>query len=514
MASQYVTPESILPRSDSKNPASTCKGITSTGRSCRRALASPKSSPINPRQTSRGVLAVYQDDHGHLDAAAFYCWQHKDQAQTLVNQTPPAGRKQAKIVSLQERNSIDSLVARLGITSVQEQSELNCSRTNRYSQTKYNARERRHSPVRPSAPNTYDQYQQKPPRASSPDPTSHRKPKRPGFWASLCCMSSADDNDYLEVVRHKNRVQRPARRPETVQTTFQSGPPVVPAYNKTSTGQADPISRPVPAKNAVPTRRPLSSLPVQQLNPRHPSTPNLLSYIPPHLSPQATSTLLVELSKPISPYDTPGYIYIFWLTSTATTPSPTTAASLLNPPTPTRRISDVLSEYSYTPDDDDNTTHTPTIKLKIGRANNVHRRMNEWTRQCGHALSLVRWYPYVPSSAHASPATSPVRYPDLSRPATSSYQQLPNPGSSSIRPATAGRRVSDQSGVRMVPHAHRVERLIHLELAERRVKRDCVACGREHREWFEIEATQAGVKAVDEVVRRWVGWAESLASES
>ena len=53
-----------------------------------------------------------------------------------------------------------------------------------------------------------------------------------------------------------------------------------------------------------------------------------------------------------------------------------------------------------------------------------------------------------------------------------------------------------------------MERLIHLELADQRVKKNCEACGKEHREWFEVAGTREGVKAVDEVVRRWVVWAE------
>ncbi|GAB7347838.1 hypothetical protein MBLNU459_g5372t1 [Dothideomycetes sp. NU459] len=259
-----------------------------------------------------------------------------------------------------------------------------------------------------------------------------------------------------------------------------------------------------PPRKPAPSRKPLSELPNIAPNTRHSSTPNLLSYIPPHLSPLTTSALLTELSKPISPHDEAGYIYIFWLTDTSATPSKATATSLLTPPTPTRRISDVLSEYSYAPAE----ANAPrTIKLKIGRANNVHRRMNEWTRQCGYTLSLVRWYPYVPSSSSSSPsspASSPVRYPDLTL----------RPGTSARSPASPERRRSDQDVVRKVPHAHRVERLVHLELADKRVKRDCGACGREHREWFEIEATQRGVQAVDEVVRRWVRWAETLPSGS
>lgn len=65
-------------------------------------------------------------------------------------------------------------------------------------------------------------------------------------------------------------------------------------------------------------------------------------------------------------------------------------------------------------------------------------------------------------------------------------------------------------GVRKVPHAHKVERLIHIELGAQRVMKKCEACGKDHREWFEVEATREGVKGVDEVVKRWVDWAESL----
>lgn len=60
---------------------------------------------------------------------------------------------------------------------------------------------------------------------------------------------------------------------------------------------------------------------------------------------------------------------------------------------------------------------------------------------------------------------------------------------------------------------HRVERLIHIELASKRVLKKCEACGKEHREWFEVEATREGVRGVDEVVRRWVGWGEGVRRE-
>ena len=62
--------------------------------------------------------------------------------------------------------------------------------------------------------------------------------------------------------------------------------------------------------------------------------------------------------------------------------------------------------------------------------------------------------------------------------------------------------------MRKVPCVKRVERLIHLELAERRATKDCGGCGREHREWFEVDGTEKGGRGVDETVRRWVAWGE------
>jgi hypothetical protein len=56
----------------------------------------------------------------------------------------------------------------------------------------------------------------------------------------------------------------------------------------------------------------------------------------------------------------------------------------------------------------------------------------------------------------------------------------------------------------------RVERLIHLELGSQRVMKNCDACGKTHKEWFEVEASKEGVRRVDEVVRRWVDWAEQV----
>ena len=483
------TPEALLGRNDSKNPATTCKGITSSGRPCRRALALPKSSP-SARQKSGigGVVALVQED-GEIQEADFYCWQHKDQAEERV-QSENANRKgrrvkriSTELFPLQERSSIDTLVQRLGVDAVAE------------TPTK-----KTRNPKPPRRTDTNDfAGQQRPAQAPYAEKYNlgspavpQRRPKKQGFWASLCCMTG-DDDDYVEIVRHKKRTEQ-TRPPEMAAT--------------------QPFPAPIrPTTAPVPVRKPISNLPLRPTSqqPLSSSSPtnHLLSLIPQNLSPQTASALLAELTKPISVHDEEGYIYIFWLTpQSKMAPPESTARSLLAPPLArpqhTRRISDVMTEFSYDDDDDfevprSGTTakgqKAKTIMLKIGRASNITRRMNEWQRQCGYALNLVRWYPYVPSSTTPSPRASPHRdnlYPDLSRPPT-------------------GRRHSSNDAVHKVPNVKRVERLIHLELAEKQVKRQCGTCGKEHREWFEVEASQAGVKGVDETVRRWVGWAERQA---
>jgi hypothetical protein len=169
---------------------------------------------------------------------------------------------------------------------------------------------------------------------------------------------------------------------------------------------------------------------------------------------------------------------MFWLTpeSLSADASTQAASDLLAPPTRLpagqRRMSDVLSTFAAaTPD----TSSNKTMLIKIGRAQNVQRRLNQWTRQCGYNVSLIRYYPYHPTSSDQNtPPKTPMK----------------------------------------VPNVNKVERLIHLELAGQKAKGDskCNTCGREHREWFEVEASRKGVAAVDEVIRRWVGWGERAAA--
>lgn len=229
---------------------------------------------------------------------------------------------------------------------------------------------------------------------------------RKPFWARLCCMSSDSDNE--DELYH----------------------------------------------NAIATSRPqLAEKPEIKI-----ATQSALA-IPSTVSAEVAQLLRTELAKPISPSDKEGYIYIFWLTDSPSAPTTAMTTSLLSTAQP-QRADALLRSFSVK-------KPRPTIMIKIGRANNVHRRMNEWTKQCGHSLSLIRWYPYSTTS---------------------------QPGQQAHK----------------VKHTHRVERLIHIELAAKRVMRDCRVCGMIHREWFEIEASQKAIAEVDAITRKWVSWADNV----
>ncbi|KAH7122731.1 meiotically up-regulated gene 113-domain-containing protein [Dendryphion nanum] len=499
MAFTGQTPEALLARSDSKNPATTCKGITKMGRACRNPLDLKNASGDN------GVLAVASvvgdsddDEEEEIGAAAFFCWRHKDQAEAFAasaNENAATGRE-TQIFPLQNRTSIDTLVQRLGVLDIDESTPevRQKKRRERGSQGGNgggSSRPRR----RVHRPPTWDQVQgplmsvpsdimkqQRPLQPSRP----RQKKNKPSFWSSLCCGSA--DDDYTEVVRHKRRNERPSQQTtEYILEKPMQQPPRAAQTPNIRPSKSSPSSRPSPsaapitttATATIPARKPLSSKPIRPLN---------------KISRNEDSETSILIAGPAPQ---------------------TTASSLLTPPRPdqARRTSEILRQYSVRSPQPNaasrarrrssaaapnpTTEEKKTILLKIGRANNVHRRMNEWTRQCGYSLSLVRFYPYVPSGTTPQPSPSPSPH---ASPATSHRTSAQRP--SEIRRAS--------SGVRKVPHAHRVERLIHIELAGKNVRRECEACGKEHREWFEVEASREGVGGVDEVVRRWVEWAERM----
>lgn len=467
------SPESILPRSDSRNPATTCKGITNNGRPCRRQLASSVRSSSSKRDISC------------LGEADSYCWQHKDQAHETPRKT--WGTREQEVLQHSRRSSIDTFIERLGGLDINEEEEEQGihPRLKKSDQNKGNRSDA--SGTQGIQEKRHEILGQKPP------------PRQTGF----CCFYIVDDDNPPA----PRPIRRQAGNPNSTGPRV-SHPPAVVNRRRVSTERVKPLTsgqitprtpnstipnRSHPATPSKSSRRSLSSYdtptrPSLRGTPASSSsqTQSLLALIPPHLSPQTTSLLLAELAKPVSQADTKGYIYIAWATpsiSASTAPPPPEVASLLLPSPEWqhqgRRMSDAIrvaqNHYAVTPSSGAN---PGTIRLKIGRANNVHRRLNEWTRQCSHHLTLIRHYPYSPSPLPSRAST-------------------PGDDGSSIE-------------ARQVPHVNRVERLIHIELSDKRVKDQgqCKECGKEHREWFEFDTTKDELRLVDECVRRWVRWSE------
>ena len=275
---------------------------------------------------------------------------------------------------------------------------------------------------------------------------------------------------------------------------------------------------------ASPTRPSLSTAP----NLSNPQMQKYLNWIPRHLTQQTTLRLINELDKRISSADKEGYIYMYWLTPTSggSKPDDDDASSLLDSPFGSAqgqkrqsqiRSSEVLERYAS--QRLGGPASSKTILLKIGRTGNVHCRMNQWSKQCACNATLLRCYPYISSSSTARTSSSrPSSSSSSSTSHSSSSSPSPSPpASSSAKTARTDKfNIATSSGTnslpRKVPYSHRVERLIQIELDEKNVRDllPCEQCGKKHREWFSITASVDEIRAVDEVINRWVRWAEQL----
>ncbi|KAK8041093.1 hypothetical protein PG994_014100 [Apiospora phragmitis] len=438
------TPESLIGRSDSKNPETTCRGITGSGRPCRRPLASSSGASPNASPAKGGRQNHLRvDDPGNPDA---YCHQHRDQASLSAKSSP--GPKMNNTPILEDpRESVETLMDRLGIVEQQQ------------NQSRPSHRPHSSQQGRPGSHSGNEKIEQ--PYSTPAQSCPHRRPTRPRLlFGYLCCFR-------IPIVE-EDRPSRPSAMP--VQPEHTSHAPDRPSSNQHLRPPSSAAGR--PSLSSAPAKMSSAASTKSQ-------TSQYLSLIPPNTSPQVASHLMAEMAKPISQTDEAGYIYIFWLTpESEPAEEPAEAArSLLAPPSSgrQRRTSDAMENFAIkrSPTVGASSSRSPsdkkTILLKIGRANNVQRRLNEWKRQCGFNISLIRYYPYVSSDSNSEP--------------------------------------------RKMPHSHKVERLIHIELEGlgMRVsdKGNCESCGRAHKEWFEVEANRKGIELVDEVVRRWSDWDEA-----
>ncbi|KAK8031955.1 hypothetical protein PG990_001689 [Apiospora arundinis] len=466
------TPESLIGRSDSKNPETTCRGITGSGRPCRRPLASSPAPSPNASPNGKGS----RQNHLRVDDPSnpeLYCHQHREQALASAKSSP--GPRMGNTPILEDpRESVETLMDRLGIVEQQQQqpqSRKDHRRPSSHSQrptshASHGQRPPSHGQAAPYGGNEKIEQHDPAPFQSRPS----RRHTRPRLLFGYCCC-------FRIPIVEDEQPSRPAPRPvQYYESESISHAPERPTSNHqylrpSSAVRPSSSARPSSAAAARPS---LAASAPAQVNSTGSETSQYLSLIPASASPETASHLMAEMAKPISKTDEAGYIYIFWLTpESEQADEPAEAArSLLAPPTAgrQRRTSDVLESYATKRSPAAGATNkNKTILLKIGRANNVQRRLNEWKRQCGFNISLIRYYPYVSSNAPSEP--------------------------------------------RKMPHSHKVERLIHIELEGlgMRVsdKGNCESCGRAHKEWFEVDANRKGIEMVDEVVRRWSDWDEA-----
>ncbi|KAK2028625.1 DUF1766-domain-containing protein [Colletotrichum zoysiae] len=420
------TPEDRLERSDSKDPNTTCKGLTGAGNLCR--------NPVTPATGKKLSPTVKEESH--------YCHHHRDQAASRSAQSSPGPRLSGRPV-LEQRTSIDTLADRLGLVDVGS------------NPTK--KQKRPHQGGRPNGGGP-----------ESATTSNARPPKKEKEMLHFCfCFSVPID----QVQEDPQPAPRPQPRP------VQNGGSV-PMPPRPSSQLLAPSSNGRPRPSASSNSR-KSSQQSQQPSPQPLSTSQTaqyLSLIPPSTDPQTASALMAELARPYGSSEEPGYIYMFWITPTSKKEAAPLqeARSLLAPPSPARgagrqrRSSDVVSAFAKA---NGGASAGNKMLIKIGRAANVQRRMQQWTKQCSYEIEVLRYYPYLPGASAAS---------------------------------------GEQP--RMTPHVHRVERLIHIELAGMGLHAGpitCDGCNQVHREWFEVQTSKKGIGAVDEVIRRWVDWDET-----
>ncbi|OJD26256.1 hypothetical protein ACJ73_02375 [Blastomyces percursus] len=527
MSHPHNTPEYRLARADSKNPATTCWGLRADGQKCRRTVVSAKSS--HSPSPSKGVIAGKSEIGSNTTAA--FCWQHKDQE---VHINPASAEPPKPTSKLKLRSSIETLVERVQLLDVDDQRRP--ASAGKAFDTTSVCRKQQASLRAELPPNGHIIQRRETRRYSMDTPGVHvfqpadnaphssahsrthlfkyklksRGKSSVGGKIVRFIMGMGDDEEIV-VSRVRNRrtasnnesgISSISSRSATVQPPIQSADTVHGRHSRPSRASKFHGSTQLSVSQpSTPERRPRTGAQFPSPSParlRPPSlqsspastmseTDALLRWIPSYLSPMTHSTLLKQLSEPISDSDEPGYIYMCWVTShtqAASPPAAEIASSLLPAPDSgirRRNTGEIMRSAGVAPNKVQGSQEnkaTDTITLKIGRAANVHRRMNQWKEQCGHNLTLMRYYPY----ASASPSVHPG---------------APLPP-------------------RKVPHVHKVERLVHLELADRRVKlqEPCEGCGRKHKEWFEIKADREQLRMVDACVKRWVEWSEQEARKS
>ncbi|RKP06364.1 hypothetical protein THASP1DRAFT_31816 [Thamnocephalis sphaerospora] len=303
------------------------------------------------------------------------------------------------------------------------------------------------------------------------------------------------------------------------------------------------------------------------------STPTGVSsssgWLPTHLPDAVKARLLVEMRKPVSKDDKPGYIYVYQLRKGP--------------------IAYMDPNYEF---------------YKIGRTSNLARRLMQWSRQCGYRPRMIDCFPnastlsedaglgmmhgklrpivlgrgigassqestysnaddsladevtvvdndeydycgdtssdgdydYLAESDHGSEGDSEY-FVDSTRDRTTSTDRAAINASSNQRAGAHAKddvSAADAPGHPMSPFSHRLERLIHLELTEQHhfTGLECEGCRTIHQEWFKVarkllptgdsetNATTSGYHVrrtawpgIREVVVRWTRYVDTLSAD-
>ncbi|KAI1943948.1 hypothetical protein LOZ66_000536 [Ophidiomyces ophidiicola] len=467
MAHVRDCPEFHLDRSDSKNPLTTCQGVTSDGRKCRRSIVSAKDAAKKAAIAKQ--LGNRTAGKAEVPAEDFFCWQHKDQAYFLK-------KKGAPTTQVRGRSSIDSLAEKVGLLNMGD---------GKTSNTKGSKPQHPAPPSRPERrvrDGTQAQQRSSRPSNETPAVSTPRPKKRLSAGRRLFCFITGIDDGNGTVLNVRRRTEQARPTPQLEPQVARMPPRFQPQHAKwPTTAQAHRPHSEIPqiiepAEYRAQKQNQRQSMPADtssrpsmlgQHSSSSSQTQSLLSWIPTSLSPETTSKLLQKLSEPLSSSEEAGYIYIYCVTPNSTAPLPDIAPFLVPHRTeigpPTTEIMQSAGISLNRVRNDNLARVASTITLKIGRAVNVSRRL---TQQCAQNLTLVRYYPYSPPSSNVPP------------------QKAPN--------------------------VHRLERLIHIELGDRRFRLQdpCKQCGKRHQEFFEIEADREQLKMVDECVRRWVRFSQ------
>ncbi|OAQ31940.1 DUF1766-domain-containing protein [Linnemannia elongata AG-77] len=160
-------------------------------------------------------------------------------------------------------------------------------------------------------------------------------------------------------------------------------------------------------------------------------------WVNPNLPDYVQNKLRMAMERPTSENDKPGYIYAYQLLETRSTG-----------------------------------THT---LFKVGRTDNVYRRMNEWSDKCGSPPILLEVFP-------EQGALAPKDENDLA--------ETSKPEDENV-----------VTGLRC-RYAHRLERLIHIELKPFHDKNHTCPCKTKHMEWFMIP-NQPGLSEKQQLKQAW-----------